>query len=241
MTSEVAVPSPISRTTDFDLQSQVAGRWNNGSAVRSQLFNTLSVFLPAGEAFFVDTVRGFAQPASRPNRGELQRDVALFLKQESAHRRWHERYNAVVSSAYPTFLAPIRYMNGHWRLVGRITSRRARLAITVAIEHLTTVLSRRILSDASLLEGAEPEFSSLWRWHALEELEHKSVAYDLYVSTYGSARGLKYYMRIVVVLFVVQFAGILLRVLKQERLLLCPATWRELAAGLRSDAARVVR
>jgi predicted metal-dependent hydrolase len=52
--------------------------------------------------------------------------------------------------------------------------------MTVALEHLTALLARQVLSDVELRTGAmHPDMSRLWRWHALEEAEHKAVAFDV--------------------------------------------------------------
>ena len=57
----------------------------------------------------------------------------------------------------------------------------ARLAATVALEHLTAILAAALLDGRSgSLAGADPRVAELWRWHAVEETEHKSVAFDVY-------------------------------------------------------------
>jgi predicted metal-dependent hydrolase len=54
------------------------------------------------------------------------------------------------------------------------------LAITAALEHLTALLARQVLEDdARRLAPMHPDMAPLWRWHALEESEHKSVAFDV--------------------------------------------------------------
>lgn len=66
------------------------------------------------------------------------------------------------------------------RALGTIKPPLAQLAFTVAIEHLTATLSYLILKDPKLLEDASPAYQQLWTWHALEEMEHKGVAFDVY-------------------------------------------------------------
>ncbi|WP_163614760.1 metal-dependent hydrolase, partial [Klebsiella pneumoniae] len=51
------------------------------------------------------------------------------------------------------------------------------LAATAALEHLTAIMADCLLSNPRWLEGADPTMARLWRWHALEETEHKAVAY----------------------------------------------------------------
>ena len=52
------------------------------------------------------------------------------------------------------------------------------LASTMALEHFTAIFAHQLLANPRHLAGAEPEAQALWRWHAIEEIEHKGVAYD---------------------------------------------------------------
>ncbi len=51
----------------------------------------------------------------------------------------------------------------------------------MALEHFTAILAHQLLADPRHLEGAEKETADLWRWHAVEEIEHKGVAYDTWL------------------------------------------------------------
>ncbi|MFL6841031.1 MAG: metal-dependent hydrolase, partial [Sphingomicrobium sp.] len=53
----------------------------------------------------------------------------------------------------------------------------ASLAATMALEHFTAILAHQLLAHPRHLAGAEQEAADLWRWHAVEEIEHKGVAY----------------------------------------------------------------
>src|SRR3546814_16965350 len=55
------------------------------------------------------------------------------------------------------------------------------LAATCALEHFTATLANAILADPAHLAGADAEAQRMWRWHAIEEIEHKAVAYDTWV------------------------------------------------------------
>ena len=52
-------------------------------------------------------------------------------------------------------------------------------------------MSAAIMADATFrnpagLEGAHPKMKELWHWHALEETEHKSVAFDVFEAVGGT-------------------------------------------------------
>jgi predicted metal-dependent hydrolase len=55
------------------------------------------------------------------------------------------------------------------------------LAATMALEHFTAILAHELLRDPRHLEGADAESAALWRWHSIEEIEHKGVAYDTWL------------------------------------------------------------
>src|SRR5690606_41942592 len=51
---------------------------------------------------------------------------------------------------------------------------------TCALEHFTAMLAETILEHPEMLEGMDERVLPLWLWHAVEESEHKSVAFDVY-------------------------------------------------------------
>jgi predicted metal-dependent hydrolase len=55
------------------------------------------------------------------------------------------------------------------------------VAATMALEHFTAILAHELLANPRHLAGAEVETADLWRWHAIEEIEHKGVAYDTWL------------------------------------------------------------
>ena len=81
----------------------------------------------------------------------------------------------------------------HWRL-GLVKERPpiAALAATMALEHFTAILAHELLKDQRHhLGSAEPESAALWKWHAAEEIEHKGVAYDTWLSPPATGRACK--------------------------------------------------
>jgi predicted metal-dependent hydrolase len=70
------------------------------------------------------------------------------------------------------------------------------LAATCALEHFTAILAELMFENEELREQMEPEMRRLWMWHAVEETEHKSVAFDTYLAVGGTYR-----MRAIVMAF----------------------------------------
>jgi predicted metal-dependent hydrolase len=164
------------RDVSFDLEDEHAGRWHKGNPYISHFWNGLSLMFPEGEQFFMRAVSRVRKQISDP---ELQREISAFLSQEGLHTREHLRYNdALRQQGYPVGL--LEWVTWLSLRSTRITSARWQLAITCAFEHFTATLADAVLSDPRVLDGASPALADLWRWHCAEELEHKSVAFDVY-------------------------------------------------------------
>lgn len=158
----------------------------DGELLPSHFFAALSSMFPDGEDFFVRSVRYFRSEVTDP---ELAKQVSGFIGQESVHGREHRAFNRRLAElGYPTlkFEALTR-----WGLKNRerILTPRANLAATAALEHFTATLAELVLSneEARMFPG-HPAVYDLFLWHALEECEHKAVAFDVYRAIGGSER-----------------------------------------------------
>ncbi|MFN7150963.1 MAG: metal-dependent hydrolase [Microthrixaceae bacterium] len=158
----------------------------DGDLIASHVLASLSSVFPDGEDYFVRSVRYFRDQIDDP---ELARQVAGFIGQESVHGREHRVFNDRLDElGYPT-----KRMERltRWGLAQRerIMSPKSNLAATAALEHFTATLAELVLTDeeARLIPG-EPGVRDLFLWHALEESEHKAVAFDVYRSVGGSER-----------------------------------------------------
>lgn len=177
-------PSIKVRNLRFGVGPNVSRYWHGGRRAISLYFDNLSLFFPAGERFFVASVKAHAQCAA--NDPELARDVKAFCAQEGVHGREHVRYNRMLDAqGYPASALEQR-LEARLRRVARLIPPRRQLAVTCALEHFTAVMGHTVLSDPRLLAGADPEIAALWRWHAAEENEHKAVAFELYQRAGGS-------------------------------------------------------
>jgi uncharacterized protein len=154
-----------------------------GDLVMSHVVTVLSALFPEGEDFFVRTVRNYHEQIEDP---ELKAQVAGFIGQEVTHGREHRQFNARLGTlGYPTRL--IDRMTKHGLGLGeKVLPEHVQLAMTAALEHYTAALAEVLLVDP----GAQAMFDvdevrSMFQWHALEECEHKSVAFDVYQTVSG--------------------------------------------------------
>ena len=169
-------PSVTPRDLHFQHQATPSNAWLGGDVVGTAILNALSLTFPAGERLFMDAVRQYRAQLS----GRLLEEARAFITQEAVHSREHLARNGGLDPArYPVeaIEAEIRERMTRVRERGPM----AMLSVTIALEHFTAILADLLLSDDSLLDGAPPEIARLWRWHALEETEHKAVAFDVFL------------------------------------------------------------
>ena len=146
----------------------------------------LSSVFPDGEDYFVRSVRHFRDQVSDP---ALKRQVAGFIGQEAVHGREHRVFNdRLAELGYPTKHYE-KFTRVGLRIRGRLAPAKANLAATAALEHFTATLAELVLTSEEIrdLMGADP-VRDLFVWHALEESEHKAVAFDVYKAVGGGER-----------------------------------------------------
>ena len=158
----------------------------DGDLIISHLAASFSSVFPDGEEFFVRAVRRFRGQISD---GELAGDVAGFIGQESTHGRQHRLFNERLSTlGYPTRQYE-RVTRGYLAIRERLFTARSNLAAVAALEHFTATLAELVLtSEETRNLFGEPAVRDLLVWHALEECEHKTVAFDVYRAVGGSER-----------------------------------------------------
>ena len=84
-----------------------------------------------------------------------------------------------------------------------------------------------VLKNPEPLHGAHPAMARLWRWHALEETEHKAVAFDVYNQVCGSRKLLRRAMLMGTFFFVLDTTRGLAHMLERDGLLWNWRVWRD--------------
>jgi uncharacterized protein len=171
-TSAIQVRRPA-----LELGPEVPRHWYAGEPFATHYLDALSSVFPDGEAFFVRSVQRYRDQIDDP---ELKRAIQGFAGQEGQHSHQHDRHlDLLAAHGYAALERMNRAGDSIMRFINRRMPRFA-LASTAALEHLTALLARRILEHESRFTSAmDPRMGPLWRWHALEEAEHKTVAFDV--------------------------------------------------------------
>lgn len=161
------------------------------SPVMSHMLTALSSTFPIGEQFFVHSVRNVRDKVTDPT---LQAQIAAFIGQEAMHSKAHSEFNDAWRRDHynlDRFQAWLARKNIHVRSLHP----KIQLAITCAFEHFTALLGGYILRHPEVLSTLDEDAMKLWVWHAIEEIEHRSVAFDVYQAVYGDDRIRRLLMR----------------------------------------------
>ena len=168
----------------IDLETPVAARWNGGDAFRSAFFSALSMSFPAGEQYFIDSIRNGLKSLPEAERERFAAEVQGFIGQEATHRRIHAMFNG--------HLERLGFSNEvERRAIRRVAENahrdlRVHVAATAATEHFTALFADWMLRHPESLAGAEPRLRTMWQWHCAEESEHRSTAFDIYAAMGGN-------------------------------------------------------
>ncbi|MEY4160013.1 MAG: hypothetical protein RLZZ136_634 [Pseudomonadota bacterium] len=143
----------------------------------SQAWHTaLSATFPRGEAFFIESIKPFR--AGTPP--QLEAQIRDFIRQEVSHSREHLAFNkAAADAGYD--LSRIDAHVIHMLDIAKGRPPVVNLAATMALEHFTAIMAHLLLVTPGLMDHAEADLAAMWRWHAIEEIEHKAVAYDTWL------------------------------------------------------------
>jgi hypothetical protein len=194
------------RRIAFDYpESDLPKYFAEGDLVVSHLLSMLSSFFPEGEDFFVQAVRNYRDQIEDP---QLKKQVGAFIGQEAIHGREHRRFNERLQHhGYPTAFVDRRTKVGLDRLA-RKAPENVQLAVTAALEHYTATIAEVLLGDerAQALSRI-PEVRHIFLWHAVEESEHKAVAFDVYQTVCGDNRLRIHTMRATTVIFLASLFG----------------------------------
>lgn len=188
------------RDIRFDMEPVKADHWFGGDPVGTAVFNALSLTFPDGERLFIDAVKNYRGQLS----GKLLDDVRNFIAQEAIHSREHHALNQLIDrNKYP--VAAIEAV-----VQERIAFSRARgpmrmLIATISLEHFTAMMAEMFAMHKNLFDKLEPGIERMWRWHAMEETEHKAVAYDVFLEVTKDWSPLKRYLRRTIAMSIISY------------------------------------
>lgn len=197
-------PIPVRRMS-FETDGEIQQHFMGGDLVMSHIVAVLSSLFPEGEDFFVRSVRAHRDRIDDP---ALKKQVAAFIGQEAIHGREHRALNERLGEmGYPTGLVD-RFTKRRLQATAKVMPEHMQLAVTAALEHYTATLAEVLLGDdeaRALFD--DDEVQRVLLWHAVEESEHKAVAFDVYQAVCGDDRVRRWIMVTTSIGFLTTAAG----------------------------------
>jgi predicted metal-dependent hydrolase len=182
-----------------DLES-VPRDWLADNPIITHLENAFSILIPPGERFFIRSVRNYADRATDP---ELADMIRAFIQQEGFHTRAHNEFNASLQQFGIDVKREVAYADAVLASMQKVLPKKVQLGATAFLEHLTATGAHMLFMVPGIGEAMHPEMLRFWRWHAVEELEHKAVAFDLFEAVGGG-----YFLRIFSALAAIAFLAV---------------------------------
>lgn len=162
---------------DFGLDGDIPRYWFGGDAFKSRFFDAMSLLFPEGEKFFIACVRDYRDEITDP---ALKAQVKDFMYQEGQHGMVHTAFNNRLKAqgiqVDHILDEQKRLMFGVFR---KYLPKVYTLGQTAAAEHMTALMAHGFFA-AGLMNDADPRIRAMYAWHAVEEIEHKGVAYDVF-------------------------------------------------------------
>lgn len=204
---------PQVRRPNIDLAEDVPKYWWDNDPVKTLLLAALSASFPPGEIFFIDTVRHYQDRITDP---ELKKAVRGFIGQEAHHSREHKLLNGFLEERGIGLGRLETEIQAFMDWMRKNFSPERQLAHTVAVEHFTALMAEEFLLKYDALDEMDPRMAKIWAWHAIEESEHKAVAFDVYKAVGGRESVRLQEMLVVSVLFPVFTSIHLVQLMKED-------------------------
>lgn len=175
------------------MHQQIRKYWFDGNPTITSFFNGLSVSIPTIERYIVGSARA-ALPHLKNQ--ALRESVEILTHEEEAHARVHVAYNTLLRKQGYKIDKHVAFEEAVARFFNK-RSVKTRLAVCVCSEFFTAVMGRHVLRTCvPSVKGIDERMRALWTWHSLEELHHRSTAFNLYVDQKGG-----YFRRTGIMLF----------------------------------------
>lgn len=173
----------VPRDLKFGMDDSVPSRWSPQQPEFSHVASAFMGALPYLEPYFIQNLRE-AIPLLSDER--IARDARAFIQQEARHAQQHRDWNQVLARRFPGFDKLERAIKTRLAKSRKEHSLPFRLAYTSGYEALTYQIACFILEERQLLlQDADPRMLAMLAWHAAEEVEHKSVAFDVFQAVHG--------------------------------------------------------
>jgi hypothetical protein len=150
--------------------------WLDNDPFKTRFFEAMSMTFPDGERYFIDCVRRYRDRVADP---ELAAQVKAFIYQEGQHGMVHTQFNDRLRAQGIGVDKILDFARDKIEGFKRDFSPAFNLGKTAGAEHMTAMMAHGFFATG-LLKEAHPRVRAMFAWHAVEEIEHKAVAFDVF-------------------------------------------------------------
>lgn len=171
------------RRMRFDFSDPVAFIWQPENVAFSHAMNMFSFVAVCFEKMIVQAVRE-AGPLFTDD--EVAAEAETFLRQEAQHANAHRQHVGALVARYPGLQQTFDAIEASYDEMTETTSLAYRLAYIANLEAMFTPSFRFLLdNDATLFRPGDDRLASLFLWHIVEEVEHRSSALVIFDAVVG--------------------------------------------------------
>jgi predicted metal-dependent hydrolase len=184
--AKVAPVAPVAikpRRMDFHFDDAIPTYWFDNNVFKTLLLTAMSSTFPEGERFFIDSVRHYQDGVTDP---VLRQQVRGFIGQEAHHGKEHDVLNDFMQGKGFPVKEEEEFVRQGLKWQRKRLSPERQLAKTCALEHFTALFAELLLEHPDFFKGMDERVLPIWLWHAVEESEHKTVAFDVYQGQVGN-------------------------------------------------------
>lgn len=212
------------RRFDIRYEEQETPRiWVKDDVFLTHWLNAYSMTIPDGETFIVQTIRKYLDKIEDP---ALLREARGLIGQELSHSRGHGQFLEMLQRQgfkLQTFRRVTGFLS--FKILTPTSTLRQQLAFVVGVERVNEIFAEITLRSGRL-RHCDARAGALYEWHFAEEIEHKSVAFDVYQAAEGSRFWLGYGVVMAYLVNMGYLALACLTLLRQDGQLFRLATWR---------------
>ncbi|WP_330253349.1 metal-dependent hydrolase [Nocardia sp. NBC_00565] len=158
--------------------------WNEENPAFSSMANAVSFLAIGFEKMIVNMIREAMPRITDPAVAE---EADAFVRQEGQHSTAHRQHVNGLIRNYPGLQETLNEVIGEFDRLTTDTSLDYRLAYTADLEATFTPVFKLMLdNDSTLFRPGDDRVASLFIWHFVEEVEHRSSALIIFDSIVGS-------------------------------------------------------
>ncbi|WP_405181827.1 metal-dependent hydrolase [Nocardia sp. NBC_01377] len=171
------------RRPKFDFTEDVPWEWNPGNPSFSFSMNATSFIAICFEQMIVAAVQEAKPLLGDP---DVAAEALAFLRQEAQHSSSHRKHVGALCKRYPGLAQTLDKAIASYDSLAANTSLKYRLAYIANLEATFTPSMKLMLdNEDTLFRPGDDRVASLFLWHFVEEVEHRSSAMVIYNEAYG--------------------------------------------------------